>query len=172
MRRLALMLLPLVLIAGGGVYGFARPMPDAGAGPARVSVPEAVEFRGTSDVTFKLPADNTWYTCGQLTVPAGTWRLSARAMVYSARLDTGTVSAFEMLSTSSSSVSDPDLMVGGRAGGNLFRAIWTLPVEKVVVLVAPATYYLAIQESEGNDWDKLQCLGERSTTLIRAERLA
>jgi hypothetical protein len=165
-------LIPVALIAAGAFYGFHRSPDAATATTVATSIPEAVQYRGTADVKYKKPADNTWYECGRLTVPAGTWRLSYRVMAFSQRFekDTGTVSAFARLTSDGST--DPDLMVGGRIGGNSFRGIWTLSTEKVVSLAVPATYVLAISESEGNNWSDLQCLGERSTTVIRAERLS
>jgi hypothetical protein len=152
---------------GGGTVAEAVKAPS--------TIPAAVQFRGTVDVKFKAPADNTWYECGHLAVPKGTWRISYRAMVYSSRpeADTGTVSAFATLlaSTVATAEVDPDFQVGGRVGGNSYRAIFTLTAEKIVSLASPKTFHLLISESEGNGWESLQCLGERSTTLIRAERL-
>lgn len=133
--------------------------------------PLAREYVGTTDVKYDHPADKTPYPCGSLTVAAGTWRISYRVMAYSSRpqADLGTVSAFAQLAANG--VSTPEFLTGGRAGGNLYRAIFTLSAERVVTLLARTTFTLSIFESEGNGWDTLQCLGGRSWTIIRAEAL-
>src|SRR5439155_14826621 len=129
------------------------------------------------DTKYECPAacpqDNTWYPGGSLTVPAGKWRISDRAVVYSARTqaDPGTVDAFTTLSINGVSVTDPAFTAAGRAGGNLFRAIFTLSAEKLVTLRRPTTFTLLVSESSGGGWDKLHFLGSVSPTTISAERV-
>lgn len=133
--------------------------------------PLAREYRGTTDVKYKTPADNVRYPCGSLTVPPGSWRISYRVMAYSSRppSDLGTVSAFAVLTAPGLPV--PEFQTGGRAGGNLYRGVWTLAAERVVTLTDSTTFTLSLYQSEGGNWDSLQCLGERSNTIIRAEAL-
>lgn len=181
MKARLLTLLPVALIAAGAFYGFSRPVPTATATQSLPSVPEAVEFVGTTDVKFKQPINNTWYICGQLTLSPGTYRLSGRAAIYSSRTkkDTGTVSAIMVLTTDTSAPwsdtypGDKRLVSFVREGGNLRVMVATETVEEVVALSSPVTYYLAIAQSEGGNWDSLQCLGAAvSPTIIRAERLS
>lgn len=137
------------------------------------SVPLGVQYLGTTDTTFRQPANNTPYECGRLTVRPGVWRLSYRVMVYSSRPkdDTGTVSAFAYLAAPGIDGLVQDTTTGGRVGGNSYRAIWTLSTSTTVALSRPATFSLVVFQSEGDGWDSLQCLGGRSSTVIRAERL-
>ena len=169
-----IMLGTAAVIVAAAVHGG----PDrATAVPPRAHIPYAVEYRGMSDVKFKNPVNDVGYECGSLTVPAGAWRLSYRAMVYSSRpeTDTGTVSAFAILvPTVPPDAAQADAALsrtGGRVGGNSFRAFWTLSTSFIVTLAKPATFHLLVYQSEGGNWDSLQCTGERSWTIIRAERL-
>lgn len=136
--------------------------------------PFVLEATSAQDVKFSKPANNTWYTCAKLDVPAGKWRISYRVVAYSSRpkKDTGTVSAITTLSTQQGAVTDRDLLSMSRIGGNSYRLIATESAEKVVTLAEPTTFYLQISESEGNGWDSLQCLGGAwSPTIITAEQV-
>lgn len=137
--------------------------------------PYVLEATSAQDVKFSKPANNTWYTCAKLDVPAGKWRISYRVVAYSSRpkKDTGTVSAITTLSTQQGAVTDRDLLSMSRIGGNSYRLMETESAEKVLTLSEPTTFYLQISESEGNGWDSLQCLGEAwSPTVITAEEVS
>jgi len=140
--------------------------------------PYAVQSLGLTDTQYKKPVNNQLYTCGTLTVPAGTWRLSYRVMAFSSRpqSDTGTVSAFAQLTPNMQVPGRAnfaqEMQTGGRVGGNSFRAIFTLSTQTVVTLYQDTTFTLGIYESEGNNWDSIQCLGGRSATIIRAEQIS
>lgn len=141
--------------------------------PAHAQEPTVLQAQRVEDVKFSKPGNNTWYQCASLSVPAGTWRLSYRVVAYSSRpkADTGTVSAITTLSASPTSATDRRLTSIARVGGNSYRLIATESGSATATLEQPTTFYLLIQESEGNNWDSLQCLGGAwSPTTITAER--
>jgi hypothetical protein len=136
------------------------------------SGPYSVDRESPVDVKFSKPANNTWYTCASLEVPAGTWRLSYRVVAYSSRpkTDTGTVSAITTLSSVQGVQTDKRFTSMARVGGNSYRLVATESASEVVTLAEDTTFYLMLSQSEGGNWDSLQCLGASwSPTRIRAE---
>jgi hypothetical protein len=163
MPRIILLTLALIAAVGGTYAGLAN--------SSTTGVPYAVQTHDATDVKFKKPLNNTLYCGPSLDVPAGTWRLSYRAVVYSSRLDTGTVDIFATLTTDPTRVTDPDFTYASRDNVG-FRKIATATAEKVVTTVSDATYRLCVWQSSGSSWDSLQILGASwSPSVIRAERL-
>lgn len=144
--------------------------------PAQARENSVVQTVQTTDVKFKAPADNTLYSCASLAVPAGTWSISYRALVYSSRpkIDTGTIEAIVVLSTEQGGTwPSPAALVSSlsmaRVGGGLFRMVTTAVGGAQVTFAVPTTVYLSVFQSSGNGWDSLQCLGGTWTpTVIRA----
>jgi hypothetical protein len=147
------------------------------------ALPQAFEYVGTTDAKFPQPANNVWNVCGSLSLQPGAYRLSGRAAVYSARpkSDLGTVSAIMALTTAQGIAApwsgttwpgDRRLVSFARVGAQSYRMLFTEQVERAIAIDVPTTFYLAVTESEGNNWDSLQCLGASvSPTVIRAEVL-